>query len=65
MSKPNGHELWAIILEKVWAKVHGTYRRTKSGRAYEAFRDLTGAPAYGYVVKDEPDIIKKMVKAKD
>ena len=25
------NEFWAIILEKAWAKIHGTYMRTQGG----------------------------------
>ena len=55
-SKNNGNELWVLVLEKAWAKLHGSYRRIESGWAYYAFRDLTGAPAYSYVVKKTDNI---------
>lgn len=45
-SKANGHELWVILLEKAWAKLHGCYQRIESGLAYQALRDLTGAHSY-------------------
>lgn len=38
------NELWAILLEKAWAKVHGGYLNIDGGLIREALRDLTGAP---------------------
>ena len=39
------NELWVMLLEKAWAKVHGGYMNISSGITREALRDLTGAPA--------------------
>jgi len=55
-SKSHGGEIWVLILEKAWAKLHGTYRRIESGYAYNALRDLTGAPSFSYIVKKTDDI---------
>ena len=41
-----GNELWVIMVEKAWAKVHGSYERTAWGFPNLAMRDLTGAPAF-------------------
>ena len=30
-SSANGNELWVIILEKAWAKIHGSYERIIGG----------------------------------
>ena len=51
-SSAHGNELWVPIIEKVWAKVHGTYYRTTSGSSYETFRDVLGAPAWVYNTND-------------
>jgi calpain-15 len=45
-SKGNGPELWVIIMEKAWAKIHGSYDRIVSGTVYLTLRDLTGAPGF-------------------
>lgn len=43
-SRAKGNELWVMLLEKAWAKVHGSYARIESGNAGDALEDLTGAP---------------------
>jgi len=47
-SSAHGNELWVIILEKAWAKLHGDYVRIIGGLSHETFRDVTGAPSYMY-----------------
>lgn len=48
-------ELWAMILEKAWAKVHGGYLNAAKGLAREALRDFTGASAKSYFTGVEGD----------
>jgi len=45
-SKKN--EIWVMLLEKAWAKVHGGYINIDGGLTREALHDLTGAPAITY-----------------
>jgi hypothetical protein len=37
--------IWPLILEKVWAKAHGSYEQTISGSNREAVLSLVGAPS--------------------
>jgi hypothetical protein len=39
-----GHELWVIILEKAWAKVHTSYQNIEGGDAGDVIAAFTGAP---------------------
>lgn len=39
-----GKELWAMLIEKAWAKVHGSYSDIEQGSVLEALSALTGAP---------------------
>jgi hypothetical protein len=39
-------ELWVMILEKAWAKLHGSYTRTEGGKAEFAAQHLLGTPAF-------------------
>ena len=43
-AKSNGLELWAIILEKAWAKVNGGYANTIAGNPSDALQTITGFP---------------------
>ena len=52
-SQANGNELWVLILEKAWAKLHGSYDKIIGGYAHQALRDLTGAPAFEYETSEE------------
>ena len=61
-SRANGKELWVMIIEKVWAKIHQSYERIITGQSYEVFRDLLGAPSY-YVKTNEDDILDTLKRA--
>ncbi|KAI8852372.1 hypothetical protein BC829DRAFT_384962 [Chytridium lagenaria] len=47
--KSNGKQLWAPIIEKAYAKMHGSYRAISGGQIYEALFDLTGYPTEAIV----------------
>ena len=38
-----------MILEKAWAKLIGSYKRTEGGTPFWAQSHITGSPALGYV----------------
>ena len=46
-------DVWVMLIEKAWAKVHGGYLNIESGYVYEALSALTGAPCYTYYVNDK------------
>ena len=52
-SKANGNELWVLMLEKAWAKLHGSYERIEAGHAHNVMNDLTGAPSFDLAMIDE------------
>jgi calpain-15 len=52
-SKANGNELWVLILEKAFAKLHGSYERIEGGYAHLVMRDLTGAPSYELCLEED------------
>jgi Calpain family cysteine protease len=40
----NGPELWVMLLEKAWAKVHGGYLSIEGGVSCDVLTAFTGAP---------------------
>lgn len=38
------NEIWALVLEKAWAKVFGSYQRIEAGTAGEAMYPMSGRP---------------------
>lgn len=53
-TKGNNEELWVMLLEKAWAKLHGNYEKVEAGIASESLRSLSGAPVEVFF-KDEPN----------
>jgi len=52
-SKGHGNELWVLLLEKAYSKVHGSYKSIVGGLPHEAMMDLTGCPTTNFSFKDD------------
>jgi calpain-15 len=59
-SRSNGDELWVLLAEKAFAKLHGSYAAIVSGYTAEALMDLTGAPTKKLLFSNE--VTKQMVR---
>ncbi len=43
------------IIEKAYAKAHGSYKAIESGNIDEAMRDLTGAPSFSIKISEKSE----------
>ncbi len=49
-----GDEMWVMLLEKAWAKIHKAYENIIGGDSREALAALTGGPTYLYLHEKTP-----------
>jgi calpain-15 len=45
-SRANANEMWVLLIEKAYAKLHGNYFTLRGGYANEGMIDLTGCPSH-------------------
>jgi hypothetical protein len=48
--RPNGKNVWALLLEKVWSKIMVNYENTVAGWCHEFIHHMTGSAAKDYLV---------------
>lgn len=61
-SRGKGDEMWVMLVEKAWAKIHGTYQHIIWGLPGECLTNLTGAPCK-FIHQTRDDLWEQVYKA--
>lgn len=66
MRSDEPNEFWSALLEKAYAKIHGSYEALRGGSTSEALVDFSGGCSEHYNLKEAPqDMYQIMLKAHD